>query len=195
MTTDQRPQVEFVSSEEYRGMTLYLYRRPEQDVTFEREIYGQLKDQTFGKIGTEDCTIHHTEAFFVSYKLLEGDRHWLGWHSGATPDKALKSAKGNVDVALANEALWPRLVEVVGSLSRNGELPEMAQATAETPVNTVVWIYSRGGWRRGVVEKVGRTNLTVAFTTRGAIESQGKTVTRKSDKFQRIFLDPTFRTS
>lgn len=80
-------------------------------------------------------------------------------------DKVLAKAKRDLDTAKANAELLPRLRAVI---STPGTEPTGTMATNGVRVGDIAWTYAQGRRRRGIVTKVGRTNVTVAYTTASA---------------------------
>lgn len=202
MTTEASPVRELIETLEYRGSTIYLYHQPEQDIDYEKDVYEWDKPyepgQPYGsrnlvKVGVEPAVRHFDNRYYASFKELPA--HSWSHFQGDTAAKALKSAKHNVDVSLADEALRPVLVRLIG-YDKTGEITDKFPHPTPNTVQEgdVAWLYSRGGWRRGVVEKVGRTNVTIAYVTEGGVSDAQKhnfdpSVTRKSAKFEHVALE------
>ena len=109
--------------------------------------------------------------------------------NGDNAAKALRSAKHGIDVRIADEAIRERAQRFIGSLRLEEALQSIDgvhKATKDTPVGSVAWVFSRGRWYRGIAEKVGRTNVTVAYTT----QSNPGFITRKSAPFDAVYVHP-----
>jgi hypothetical protein len=72
-----------------------------------------------------------------------------------------------------------------------------AEKIEDLPIGTVAYVHAMGGWRRGRVTKVGRTNVTVSLTTDGAVrdamDPRWKTYVEKNGgpRIQRTSAKPT----
>jgi hypothetical protein len=129
---------------------------------------------------------------YVSRKahfVAKVDGRQFGWDLDA--DKAIAQAKRVVDSILADERDYDECVAVVGQVSR--EVADAApDASAETPLRSVVCFYSRGAHRRGIVVKVGRKNIEIAYVTEGGLTEASKRrngqagITRKAIPFAKV---------
>lgn len=115
------------------------------------------------------------------YASLEGERSRLTeWHQ--TKDAVLKAAERAVKKLEADEEIIP-LAQVArldfGTKFAPHQSPDLVELTDITAVKPgdIVWVITFNCWRRGVVEKVGKTNVTVGVV----VESTG-TFSRTSVK-------------
>lgn len=104
-----------------------------------------------------------------------------------------------VDAWAHDDEIYPTLVRILNACGQfaeetHGLGPNMDEAPA---VGSVVWIYSRGMMRAGLVEHVTRTGrVTAAYVTRGGIDEAVRyrgpdahaTITRKVAPFAELVL-------
>jgi hypothetical protein len=62
------------------------------------------------------------------------------------------------------------IVAVVGALPKGTRPEGLPTAAQGVQVGDTAWIHSRGQYRRGIVTKVGTKNVTVRYTTAGAVD-------------------------
>lgn len=112
---------------------------------------------------------------------------------------ALKWGRRVVDERAHDEEIYPTLVRLLNACGQfaeetHGLGPNMDEAPA---VGSVVWIYSRGMMRAGLVEHVTRTGrVEAAYVTRGGIDEAQRyrgpdahaTITRKVAPFATLVL-------
>lgn len=72
-----------------------------------------------------------------------------------------------VGLPLINDAIARRIADMVGTNARGTVIPGSMD---QVHVNNVVMVHGYGDWRRGVVLKTGRANVTVGFTTQAALK-------------------------
>ncbi len=92
-------------------------------------------------------------------------------------NKVLKSLKANVDLAIEDAALLPTLVPLIRMVHAGLNMKIITPETAA--VGTVAYVCAMGRWRRGVVTKVGKKLITVAYTT---ANSDGRIYRKASNK-------------
>lgn len=77
-----------------------------------------------------------------------------------------------VDLQIADEEVLPKVTALIANVKRSEDPP------AAVALGDVVAIYAMGHWRRGLVTKVNKARVEVAYTTR----SSGGRVFRKMEK-------------
>lgn len=125
-----------------------------------------------GNALTDGVTVWHTAH-------IDG-RSYYG-STKATEEKAVAWAKRTIDGWKADEAILPYCQAVLGTVEGDDHLdwvqvPFVRGARVQLHRLDVVAGYSRGRTRIGVVDKVGRTNVTIAYVTR----TDPTNITRKS---------------
>jgi hypothetical protein len=83
-----------------------------------------------------------------------------------TPAQVEKKLAANLAERAADAAIIGRLTALV----HNGDASQLVPATT-LEVDAVAYVYAMGQWRRGLVTKIGRTRVEVAYTT---ASSQGR---------------------
>lgn len=90
-------------------------------------------------------------------------------HAGTQDaDKLVKATVRAIDLEAANRLALPALRELVTTVHAIDltDLPTAAEVGVR--VGDVAWTHAQGRMRRGIVTKVARTNVTVAYTTASA---------------------------
>jgi hypothetical protein len=81
-----------------------------------------------------------------------------------TPEQVFTKLRKSIDTDEADAAILPRLVELVRALPSK-QAPPAWSATVAPAVGDVVYVRAMGKYRRGLVTKLGRTRVEVAYTT------------------------------
>jgi hypothetical protein len=124
--------------------------------------------------------------------LEKPDRTWLqvrtsrGWASADRTDAdiAKLAARGRkrAELIAADDAIRAQVVRLVGS----APAAELVRAPAPA-VGDVVYVHGMGRMRRGLVVKIGRTTVQVAYTTPS---SEGR-IYRAAVPAERLLTDPS----
>lgn len=112
------------------------------------------------------------------------DRAEQGYVSKGVSDeslikKAIKKGRQWVDADIADAEIRPSLENCIAYVSRKAKASLVCTGSEPTDfeVGDLVWFYSRGNFRSGRIEKIGKTNVGVAYVT-----EVGGIITRKSLK-------------
>ncbi|MBC9730693.1 hypothetical protein [Streptomyces sp. TRM68367] len=108
------------------------------------------------------CDTWTREPFHVA--ALEGTRTES---RSADLDTALARARAKADERHADAEILPRLRPLIHSRKTSEHLEKEGEPFT---VDEVVYVYAMGAWRRGLVTKVGRTRVTVAYATTPSAE-------------------------
>jgi hypothetical protein len=101
-----------------------------------------------------------------------------------TDEEAMAKLRAHVDETLANDAIRPRLQAAAGIAASLDGASVVYRSTVA--LDDAVWIFAMGRHRRGLVTKVGRTRLEVAYVT----PSNPERVYRKSVPMTAAWVTP-----
>ena len=110
-----------------------------------------------------------------------------GWSfrcPSGTDEEAMTKLRSHVDETVANDAIRPRLQAVAGTATALDGASIVYRSTVA--LDAPVWIFAMGRHRRGLVTKIGRTRLEVAYVT----PSNPERVYRKSVPMTAAWVTP-----
>lgn len=174
MTTD-----DLFHFEAYKGRQIEVTHRPHHE--------GQYSHRAAGF----EVTIDGKPVYASNLVTEHVDRALSGW--AYTPmseaevakvlKKAIKKGRDVVDQRIADAEIRPFAEQAIAVIPRAADavIAATGQDVNDFVPRDRVWVYSRGNIRQGVVEKVGKTNITVAYVTK-----KGGQITRKSFKPEQV---------
>lgn len=174
-----------VEEHDYRGSTITVYHVTDEFYTSEVVEYTRPDPERPYKLGEPIYTGRFETSLSraAHHESCVNGKTYYGFWGPDTPagiKKATKSAHHSVDVRLADERDLKLCQKVCGYAE--GALNTERLVNASTPLNTKVAFYSRGKGRIGIVSKVGRTNVEVAYVT----PSNPNRITRKTHPFTSV---------
>lgn len=176
MTTNTDSSIRYV--ETYKGREVKVVHRPREEREYSSRSAGfvvYLDGKTYqgGYFPTEICARHRD---------ADGNRVFepTGYSHETLIKRAAKKGRQWVDASIADDEIRPYAEQVIAYIPRSDKdaaIGQVGTAVTDFEVHDRVWFYSRGNIRQGVVEKIGKTNVGVAYVT-----SKGGQITRMSLK-------------
>lgn len=122
-------------------------------------------------VSTEQYKGHTVEV--VAYKWAENRPEYFdvridgrATHTTTKAELAAKHARKAIDTAEIDDQLRPTVAGLIDYRGRGHSIDDLVQVEATgLLVGDVVYVRAIGGLRRGVIVQLGRTRVTVAYTT------------------------------
>lgn len=104
---------------------------------------------------------------YTDYLLVPDGRYWQLSRSKMTPEQRVKAEQDNLAQLVQDSELLPDLRRLAASYNRDTTPVGFKEARdiRFCQEGRPAWIHAMGRMRRGLITKVGRTNVEIAFTT------------------------------
>lgn len=153
---------------------------------FDRTVAGLCEDFDAVEIGRFSCGGHVRAVIraqrgehFIDYLVVSPTRWYRLSPSKMSAEARVESESNKLVQEVQDAELLPTLRRIIGYSRHDDPVPMGFKPVRDIrfcQLDRPAWIYAMGGFRRGLIVKVGRTNIEVVFTT----ESNPGRVYRKS---------------